>query len=256
MAELAVSSGTWSTSTLRAARIVAVTIVGVLLLFAAVQTVAIYNGAVIRGDVGWDAHVYALIGTHFIETGHAYYPSQLAPYVAEGIVNIYPPTALYLFVPASILPLILWWIVPLVVIGWSLYRLRPAWWSWPLMALACVLPLEGPGVPVALVYGNTLLWIVAALFAAAAFRPGIAWAVAIKPTAFLFALPFVVRAWRGWSAPIAIALSLLLLPLWGDWLVAMQNLTGASPLHEIAHWPTYAIPLVAWVARRPAGAVA
>ena len=74
------------------------------------------------------------------------------------MVNLYPPTALYLFVPASLLPRVLWWVVPLAIIGWSLYRLRPAWWAWPSIALACIVPLNGPSVPVALVYGNTLLW--------------------------------------------------------------------------------------------------
>ena len=85
---------------------------GVLLLWAVVQTIAVYRGAAVRGEVGWDAHVYAAIGMQFLETGHAYFAAQSAPYIAEGMVNIYPPTALYLFVPAAVAPTVLWWVVP------------------------------------------------------------------------------------------------------------------------------------------------
>jgi hypothetical protein len=222
---------------------------GVLLLWAVVQTVAVYRGAAVRGEVGWDANVYASIGTHFLETARAYFPVQSAPYDAEGIVNIYPPTALYLFVPASLLPRLLWWVVPLFIIGWSLYRIRPAWWAWPLMAIACVLPVSAPAVPVALVYGNSLLWTMAALFAAAAFRPGIAWAALFKPTDVLVGLPLALRSWRGLA--LAIGMSVILLPLWFDWLDAMRNLEGSSPLRGLSGWPALAIPLVARASRSP-----
>ncbi len=163
------------------------------------------------------------------------------------MVNLYPPTALYLFVPASFVPRVLWWAIPLLVIAWSLTRLRPAWWAWPLMALACVVPLNAPEVPIGLVYGNTLMWTMAALFAAAAFRPGIAWAAAFKPADFLLGIPFAARSWR--AGAIAVAASLLLLPLWADWLAAMRNLEGASLSLVVATLPALAIPSVAYLAR-------
>lgn len=232
----------------RLARILAYTATGMLLLWAAVQTVAIYRGADLRGEVGWDANLYATIGTHFLTTGQPYFPVQSGPYEAAGIVNLYPPTALYLFVPGSLLPRVLWWIVPLALIAWSLYRLRPAWWTWPLMSLACVVPLYGPAVPVALVYGNSLLWTLAALFAAAAFRPGLAWTVLFKPVDFLLAVPFALRSWRGLI--VAVVLSAVLLPYWFDWLTALGNLNnGATPFYSLASWPALAMPFIAWVGR-------
>ena len=208
--------------------------------------VAIYGGAEIRGEVGWDAALYAQIGSHFLSTGEAYFPHQFEPYHAAHTVNLYPPTALYLFVPASFAPRILWWLVPLTIIAVSLARLRPAWWSWPIMAAACVLPLDGPHVPVALVYGNTLMWTLAAMFAAASFRSGVAWAVLLKPTHIFFALPWAIRSWRGLA--VMVALSAAMLPLWFDWLTAMSNLTGAGG--PVAVVPALAIPAIAWAARR------
>ena len=219
---------------------------GVLLILAAILLVAIYRGAEIRGEIGWDAALYAHIGSHFLATGELYFPHQFEPYHAVDTVNLYPPTALYLFVPASFAPRILWWLVPLTIIAVSLRRLRPAWWSWPIMAAACVWPLHAPDVPVALVYGNTLMWTIAAMFAAASFRSGLAWAVLLKPTHMFMALPWATRSWRGLA--VMVALSAVLLPLWFDWLAAMGNLTGAGGWFALS--PAFAIPAIAWAARR------
>jgi hypothetical protein len=225
-----------------------------LLLLAVLELVAIHRGALVRNEVGWDAELYSSIGAHFLDTGRAYFPSQSQGYEGLGVVNIYPPTALYLFVPASLAPRVLWWLVPLAIIGWSLYRLRPGWWAWPVMALACTFPLTGPSIPVALVYGNTLMWTMAAMFSAAAFHPGTAWVAMIKPTEFLLALPLGLRSWRG--LVVALVLAVVLLPLWFDWLIAMRNMQGFTPLRGIWAWPALSIPLVAWLSRtrQPAAA--
>ena len=189
----------------RFARVLAVTMTGVLLILASVLIVAIYRGAEIRGEVGWDAALYAQIGSHFLATGSSYFPHQFEPYHAAHTVNFYPPTALYLFVPASFAPRILWWVVPLTIIAVSLRRLRPAWWSWPIMAAACVWPLHAPDVPVALVYGNTLMWTIAAMFAAATFRSGFAWAVLAQTDAHVHGAavgnPILARP-RGHGRPL------------------------------------------------------
>ena len=218
-----------------------------LLGWVAVLTVTIHAGAAVRGEVGYDYGFYVAVGRHFLETGQAYFPSQSAPYIAEGMVNIYPPTALYLFVPFVVLPAVLWWAVPLGIIASALYRLRPARWAWPVMALACCVPINAPAVPVALVYGNTLLWTVAAIFGGAAFRPGLAWAGIIKPTDLVFGLPFALRSWRGFA--VTVVASVALLPLWFDYIAALGNLVDGGLLRGMSAWAALAIPLVAWVAR-------
>ena len=107
--------------------------------------------------------------------------------------------------------------------------------------------MNAPAVPVALVYGNTLLWAVAALFAAAAFRRGIAWSLVFKPTDLVFGLPFAARSRVGFA--VAIGMSAILLPHWLDWLDAIQNLQGSSLLRNLSAWPALTIPLIAFVAR-------
>ena len=116
------------------------------------------------------------------------------------------------------------------------------------MALGCIFPIAAPAVPVAVVYGNTLLWTIAALFTAAAATPGAAWTMAFKPTDMIFGVPFVLRSWRG--LVVAFVLSAILLPLWIDWLEAMRNVEGWSPLRGVSSWPALCIPLMAWVAGR------
>ena len=99
----------------------------ILFAWAALQLTAIYRGAELRGEVGYDFGLYTDIGRHFLQTGEVYYQHQLAgPYEGLGTVNIYPPLAMYLFVPFAFLPTILWWAVPITIIAVSLYRLRPS----------------------------------------------------------------------------------------------------------------------------------
>ena len=53
---------------------------------------------------------------------------------------LHPPIALYLFAPFTILPLALWWAIPLTAIGYCIVSWRPAMWSWPILALALAWP--------------------------------------------------------------------------------------------------------------------
>jgi hypothetical protein len=228
--------------TVHLGRALAVALSVCLLAYALLQLVVVYNGALARGEVGWDANLYLSFPAHWIETGSMYYPIQMeGRYPAAGVVNLYPPIAMYLFAPMSVLPRVLWWAIPLGIIGWHLYRSRPAWWTWPILAgLAASVPVSA-----VLVYGNTEMWTTAALAVACRWAPA-ALFLAIKPTVFPLALLFA-RDRRWWLA--AGVVGLLALPfgaLWLDWLTAMTNLESRGLLYSLNALPTLAIPLVAY----------
>jgi hypothetical protein len=87
-------------------------------------------------DFGCDFTLYADAARRWVAGGPFYDPYQLAgPYdTAHGAV-LYPPVALWLSVPFTILPSALWWLIPMMTVGWSLAQLRPRPWSWPLLTM-------------------------------------------------------------------------------------------------------------------------
>lgn len=200
-----------------------------------------------RYQLGWDFHIYMDRTRDFV-AGHGFYlPAQLTgqPYELGGGASTYPPVLLYLLVPMLVLPEIVWWITPLSIIAYALYRLRPAWWSWPVLALVLVYPRTWALVT----YGNPALWAIA--FSAA----GMVWAwpsalCVLKPTLAPLAL-FGARH-RSWWMTVGIGL-VACLPfglLWRDYIIALVNahtaLLGADYL--FGEWPIALVPLVAWAA--------
>ena len=217
-----------------------------LLAWAVAQVVAVAQGATLRGEVGYDATFYASLGQRFIETGELYFPAQFAgPYAGEGMVNLYPPLAMYLFVPFAFLPTVLWWAIPLGVLGWHLWSCRPAWWTWPLLAgIAALLPTA-----TALVYGNTILWSMA--FVAVGLRyPAAAVLLALKPTDAIM-WPLFVRRRSFWIGLAIVGLaSLPFGVVWFDWVTALGNVEAGSPLRNVAGLPLLLLPVVAWSGRQ------
>ena len=121
----------------------------------------------------------------WLDTGVYYTEHQLTgPYVIQTQVdNLYPPHALYLFVPFLFLPAILWWVIPLGVIGYVVWWCRPVAWMWPILALIVLFP-KTPGQ---ILFGNTDMWI------AAAIAGGVRWAwpsvfMTLKPSLGLLRL--------------------------------------------------------------------
>lgn len=176
-------------------------------------------------------------------TGGAFYPAyQLAgPYTPASLPSpiMYPPVALWLFAPFTVLPAWLWWVVPALAVGWALNRLRPAWWAWPVMALLWAYPRA----PEAVMNGNPVIWAVAAVSVGVVVSGPAALAL-FKPTLIPFAL-VGIRS-RGWWLVLAlgIAAALPFAPLWPQYLQAIANLH--APLPYLWHdYPLLAIPLVA-----------
>ena len=67
------------------------------------------------------------ITRNWVDTGEFYLPHQLAgPYQVQTLVDVlYPPIALYLFVPFLVLPAVLWWAIPMSVFRRE-HRLAPS----------------------------------------------------------------------------------------------------------------------------------
>jgi hypothetical protein len=208
----------------------------------------------VAGDVldqwGNDYLFFVGVAQRWVVTGDFYGVEQLAgPYVAaSGVSVLYPPIALYLFVPFTVLPEFLWWAIPLVIVAWHIVTARPTWWAWPVIALL----LFAPRSQSIIIWGNTGMWVMA--FVAIGLR--FAWAsplVLLKPTLAPFALIGIRR--RSWWVGLAVLLaaSLLLLPHWFDYITAMRNNVGAWPpgfLYSLPDCLLVAVPIVAWIARQ------
>lgn len=224
---------------------VAVGLTVALLAWAAIVFVFVFEGVASRDEVGYDPRLFAQFGARFVATGEAYYPVQFGePYRAEGTVNVYPPLAMYLFVPFAYLPLVLWWAIPLGVFGWHLWSCRPRLWTWPVMALILGL------VPTAsaLVYGSSTMWSVA-LICIGLRHPAAMALLAFKPIDAAVAI-LVARRRAFWIGLALVAVAALPFGgLWIEWWSAITNIEGGTPLRNVTGVPMLLVPLVVWVGR-------
>ena len=222
----------------------------VLLALAALEAVALFQVIDAQHAIGADLRYYQMVAQRWLDTGVYYTPRQLTgPYDVQTLVdNLYPPHALYLFLPFLVLPDILWWILPLGVIAYVVSWCRPAMWVWPVLALILVFPKT----PNQILYGNTDIWVTAAI------AGGVRWAwpsvlVTFKPSLAFFAL-IGIRARSWWiAAGLLILLSLPLLPLWLDYPTVMTNST-AKFWYSFGNLPFFVLPIVAFLASTRRGA--
>lgn len=200
----------------------------------------------INGYGAVDYNLYMDATRRWLASGSFYEPYQLVgtyPITVGAI--LYPPMALILFVPFTMLPAILWWLIPLAITVWAVIRLRPAFWTWPFLALC----LAWPPTLVKLVGGNPVLWAVAALALGVIYR-GPSVLVLIKPSLFPFAL-FGVWSRMWWvTLGTLIAVSLPFGVMWLDWLRTVVNSQGGGLTYSIQEVPMLALPLIAWTGRR------
>jgi hypothetical protein len=228
----------------RLARVVAVDLTIVLLVVVgAWEMVTVI--APLQPQIGGDLAFFQGAARRWLETGVLYLPHQLAgPHeVVLQVDNLYPPHALLLFLPFTILPAVLWWIIPIGVTAYVIARLRPATWSWPLLAVLLLWPKTIVGV----LWGNTDMWIVAAVAAGLWWRwPVIL--VTIKPFFAPYALLGVGSRWFWVATALIGAVSLAMLPLWLDYAKVVTNVSISSE-YLLRSVPTTFIPIVAWLAR-------
>ena len=220
---------------------------GILLLVAS----ATIQTALQDPRVGQDFRFYRDAGLRWLETGQLYLPHQLSgEYPLALMVDVlYPPTALLLFVPAALLPFwiaaLAWWGIPAAVVARQLWVERPASWTWPLAGLLLLWPRSYGS----LVWGNTDLWLVAAVSA------GLLWGwpavlAVLKPTFAPFALVGIRR--RSWwiAAAGLLVFSLAVLPMWFDYVRAMLNVRGLGLDYSLFNLPIAFVPLVLHLGRR------
>jgi hypothetical protein len=197
--------------------------------------------------LGVDYRIYADAARAWESTGRFYWQYQLAgPYEPfAGPSVLYPPSALLLFVPMSHLPAVLWWAIPLAAIGLGVWWLRPARWTWPLLAVVVWWPRSQESV----LWGNPAMWLVAAELLGL-IGSWTAALVLIKPSVGIFA--FVGAHRKSWWRAVA-ALVLFSMPfgtLWIDWMTALAN-SGLNVGYSLAEVPMFLLPIVAWTGRRP-----
>jgi hypothetical protein len=194
---------------------------------------------------GADLDFFLMVANRWLTSGEFYAAHQLAgPYEAAiNMDTLYPPAALFLFLPFVWLPAVLWWAIPLGTIAFFVVRWRPALWVWPFLALM----LWWPRTQSIIVWGNTGMWIAAFLALALRFRwPGAL--ILIKPS--LAPLALVDIRSRGWWV-VAAALAVVSLPMLFDYIAALRNNVGSFPGldYSVQDIPFIAIPLIAWMAR-------
>jgi hypothetical protein len=237
----------------RAAQIVLTGLFGVL---AIVNLVAASNGwlAAFRG---WDFFHYVEAARRWLESGTPYLAHEVArPFQFSNETFLHPPISLLLFAPFTVLPALLYWVIPLTGTAALIAAWRPARWTWPLMALL----LNWPRFDGAVIVGNTDLWVV--FFIAAGLRFG--WPIlllAIKPSVAPFAIVELAALIRADSIPvrrtveIAVTAAFLLLlaapfgGLWLEWFAVVRH-SPADPMYSIGAIPWLIVPAIAWFGRR------
>jgi hypothetical protein len=210
--------------------------------------VAIAYAAIARdGDLWIDYVFYRDVGAGWLRDGSYYLPRQVSgePYDVTLMVDVlYPPHALFLFVPLAFVPAVLWWAVPIGVLAYMIWRWRPAPWAW----VAMILLLMWPRANAAFLFGNTDMWMAAAVAA------GLTWgwpalALTLKPT--FLPLAFIGVRTRGWWIALVVlgAVSLAMIPLWIDYFTAMRTVHLGLD-YSLGSVPLLLVPIVAWLGRR------
>lgn len=220
-------------------------LIAAMLLFA-YRFVGNWPGTDISG-VGLDYRLYMEATAGWLAGGEFYPDRQLAgPYRIVGAGEIlYPPISLILFLPFTVLPPLTWYLTPICIVGWALYRLRPAWWAQPILAALCC---WGPTQSMVL-FGNPGMYSVAALSLVATGRP---WAGALGFAKVSLGPVLLFGAWhRSWwyGAGVAALLSVPFGTMWLDWLRVVTNEYGRGLLYSVRDLPIMAIPLLAWATR-------
>ncbi len=202
-------------------------------------------------SLGVDRGLYLGAAQRWLDGGSFYQPWQLAgPYAIAGAGEIlYPPNALLLFVPFTVLPAVLWWALPIGATILAIAALRPARWTWPILAFLVWYPRTEELV----LWGNPSIFVLAFIALACAGLAATGPLVLLKPTLAPFALVGVRR--RSWWLTLAVlaAVSVPFGAMWLDWATVVRNASNGGLLYSAADLPVMLLPIVARLGatRRP-----
>ena len=146
--------------------------------------------------------------------------------------------------PFLVLPGVLWWALPAVIVGAVIRHYRPAPWTWPILAL-CIASPRTLGL---LIYGNPSMWLAASVALSTLWGwPGVF--AFLKPSLAFFAL-IGIRT-RGWWIALGVfgLVSLAMLPDWREYVTAATNMQGQNLTYSLMDIPLAGIAVVAWVGR-------
>lgn len=198
---------------------------------------------------GHDFRLYRDATANWLATGEFYPTLQLAgPYPVVSNEILYPPVALILFAPFTVLPSVFWVIIPTAFLAWMVYRSKPSPERWAVILLLMTLPILAPvswTVELA-IDGNPIIWVAVIVGLATRF-PFFGPFALLKPAPLL--LPFAaigIRS-RSWWLGLAVlaGLSAVFLPMWFDFLTVVQNARGLGAIYAVSSVPILLIPLVA-----------
>ncbi len=218
-------------------------VTAMLLVAFALESWFLYRVIEDQVAVNVDYKFYVDVGRRWLDTGVYYTDRQLSgPYETQTLVdNLYPPHALYLFLPFLLLPGFLWWVLPLGLMAYVIWWCRPQPWGLAVIAMLLVFPKS----PNLIIYGNTDMWVGAAIAA------GVRWGwpsvlVSFKPSLIFFgALGMGTRAW--WiAAAILVIVSLPFIGLWTLYPTALTH-SSSKPWYSFADIPFLLIPIAAWL---------
>jgi len=194
---------------------------------------------------GLDYRTYTEAASRWLAGGSFYPARELAgPFqLTTNQEVLYPPTTIPLFAVFTVLPAILWWIIPTGVLAWSVWRHRPNPPALVLILIAAITPWTW----VEWVMGNPVIWAVAAVGLATHFGAA-GPAVLLKPT--LAPLALVGVRTRGWWVALGagVVLAVAFAPLWPDYLAVIRDASGGrvGVLYGIGDLSIACIPLLAW----------
>ncbi|HUQ77546.1 MAG TPA: hypothetical protein VM427_01570 [Patescibacteria group bacterium] len=210
--------------------------------------------------IGVDFGLYRNVTARWLAGGPFFEPYQVAgPYVIRAGDVLYPPVALWLFVPfavagasspVSALAAIAFWAIPLGLTAAAVLALRPQPIVWPLIALC----LANPTTLLKIWTGNPVMWSMAAMALAVVGSSRFAAPfVLLKPSVAPFAL-FGIRRRSWWLGGASfLALCVPFGSLWGDWLASVLNSRGGGLLYSALEIPMLLLPVAAWVGRTRGG---